>query len=1043
MSANREAARDEAGNSGDAACQAGEQADDGAARRTRYTRAEMYGVLERMRARGAPELSRKLDLPSEAARRDASAFTAAASAESVSGGGSGAVGAAGHRQLGRGGAARDVPPGRSRGDDIGSVRDGDVGLALRRARGAAPPSLSAARNAAGEEASARHGSRASVGDGDGSAGGGKARPVRSSSAVSKMLERERLLSDTRPLWRYLDPQGSAQGPFSAVQIISWFRQGYFGDDLPVQRSGGGGDGFRPMREAFLLNIGDDGARAASALPPGFRPALAAAGGDDARGQAAPASDAAGAQLLHDERADVASASQRVSGMSLASPPQPATDDAVLAQSRLARWRAPAVSPSSASSTAAAPQARPVWSPMPPANDQLFVPPHAPAPMLVAAAGAPSMPQSLRAGGHGEAAWQHGDPSQRHASFPHTLMPSAPPPLPPMAQQQHLAPDAAASWQTPPVAYSADAWASTADAISRSSPPPQQQQHQQYAETRHSVPHAANGPADTTPERKVSGSETAPAPSPTPTEAGAEARARARADAAAPMHSGTESEPSASPAAAPPSTDDAPERKKKTRRGKKKSKNASAAAEEAASASATPDGANDNGDSWNVVRPRSVSASKNDRSQQRVDTPSAEVLAEVARRPTGPRDTHVTIVSAEDAAAVAAAAATTKAEAPFSSASSGARRAAGNGVDVPPAASVVRVPGAAPAPWTSSLSQSIAADQQSRAPQMKQKAKGLREIQREEEEAAAAARQQRHQGGSASDSASAAAASGHASAVGAGDGAGVTMADRLMANRLAAPGARGASTTVWASQSSSKSLADIQRQQPHRSAATGVAQTQSTPPQQQGHRARNTRAMAAEPGGDVEWQRRANNNVAKAATSDAEDEDGMFWETIGSAKQRRPRAQHRGTRDDVAAAFGSGQRPSREFSAWCDGQLVAIAGSAMPDLIEFVFTLDSAEDVRAYLTEYLGGSDKVDRFAHEFVRRREFERRSSSGGAGGGAANQEQAQSGGKTNSGSGSGSRSKRRGARGRNNIVDPSLLGFQTTPGERMNSGGIDYGIE
>ena len=36
---------------------------------------------------------------------------------------------------------------------------------------------------------------------------------------------------------YLDPQGEIQGPFLGVDIISWFKQGFFGIDLPVRLSG--------------------------------------------------------------------------------------------------------------------------------------------------------------------------------------------------------------------------------------------------------------------------------------------------------------------------------------------------------------------------------------------------------------------------------------------------------------------------------------------------------------------------------------------------------------------------------------------------------------------------------------------------------------------------------------------------------------------------------------------------------------------------------------------------------------------------------------
>lgn len=36
-----------------------------------------------------------------------------------------------------------------------------------------------------------------------------------------------------PVWRYIDPDGTTQGPFSAKEMHSWFEGNYLQTELPV------------------------------------------------------------------------------------------------------------------------------------------------------------------------------------------------------------------------------------------------------------------------------------------------------------------------------------------------------------------------------------------------------------------------------------------------------------------------------------------------------------------------------------------------------------------------------------------------------------------------------------------------------------------------------------------------------------------------------------------------------------------------------------------------------------------------------------------
>jgi hypothetical protein len=60
----------------------------------------------------------------------------------------------------------------------------------------------------------------------------------------------------------------------------------------------------------------------------------------------------------------------------------------------------------------------------------------------------------------------------------------------------------------------------------------------------------------------------------------------------------------------------------------------------------------------------------------------------------------------------------------------------------------------------------------------------------------------------------------------------------------------------------------------------------------------------------------------------------------------------------------------ELAEYCTSQLVRFKGDADLALMEFVYSLDSPADIRAYVAQYLGSTPAISQFASEFIRRKE-------------------------------------------------------------------------
>ena len=68
-------------------------------------------------------------------------------------------------------------------------------------------------------------------------------------------------------------------------------------------------------------------------------------------------------------------------------------------------------------------------------------------------------------------------------------------------------------------------------------------------------------------------------------------------------------------------------------------------------------------------------------------------------------------------------------------------------------------------------------------------------------------------------------------------------------------------------------------------------------------------------------------------------------------------------------FGTNGRMSPALEKWCKGQMRQLNGSDDLTLVSFCMTLTDQDEIRQYLTAYLGATKPVERFATEFLRHR--------------------------------------------------------------------------
>jgi len=112
--------------------------------------------------------------------------------------------------------------------------------------------------------------------------------------------------------------------------------------------------------------------------------------------------------------------------------------------------------------------------------------------------------------------------------------------------------------------------------------------------------------------------------------------------------------------------------------------------------------------------------------------------------------------------------------------------------------------------------------------------------------------------------------------------------------------------------------------------------------------------------------------------------------------------------------------SSEFQKWCQEQMRELLGSEDTTLTEFLMTVESADEIQSYVSEYVGGGDASVKFVHEFLRRRTFERAAKPV-----VASESNAAASAAAAAGASSSSSAKKRSRRGKGNKADPASLGF------------------
>ena len=126
------------------------------------------------------------------------------------------------------------------------------------------------------------------------------------------------------------------------------------------------------------------------------------------------------------------------------------------------------------------------------------------------------------------------------------------------------------------------------------------------------------------------------------------------------------------------------------------------------------------------------------------------------------------------------------------------------------------------------------------------------------------------------------------------------------------------------------------------------------------------------------QQKAPSQLSKqAAQRSSTSKETNFWEQVASSKtktsSRESATQSAGPKS--SNEFG-GQSMSKPFQDWCQVQMKKLTGNTDMTLPNFCMTLETGAEIRTYLTTYLGNSEKVEKFAAEFIANKEADSTSS-------------------------------------------------------------------
>lgn len=139
------------------------------------------------------------------------------------------------------------------------------------------------------------------------------------------------------------------------------------------------------------------------------------------------------------------------------------------------------------------------------------------------------------------------------------------------------------------------------------------------------------------------------------------------------------------------------------------------------------------------------------------------------------------------------------------------------------------------------------------------------------------------------------------------------------------------------------------------------------------------ANIAATGGSSAWGGAAGKNTAAgvvtpapqvAGLSTTAKKGGAAWNSSKPTVMKNAQSNSTATSKKTAVDnFGANGRMTPTLETWCKGQMQKINGSDDLTLVQFCMTLTDSDEIRQYLTAYLGSTPPVNNFATEFIKKK--------------------------------------------------------------------------
>jgi len=128
-----------------------------------------------------------------------------------------------------------------------------------------------------------------------------------------------------------------------------------------------------------------------------------------------------------------------------------------------------------------------------------------------------------------------------------------------------------------------------------------------------------------------------------------------------------------------------------------------------------------------------------------------------------------------------------------------------------------------------------------------------------------------------------------------------------------------------------------------------------------------------------------------------------------------------------------------MAQWCAQQMASLTGNDDTTLADFLYSLQSDDEVHSYLNMYFGASKSIETFAREFILHKRAARGLGESREWTTAGRGKPSPSGAKPETGEDDGFTSAGKGKKGRAKKADPSLLGF-SVESSRIMQGEIQF---